>query len=125
MSISDWPNTENEAVVASYFTMLSDELLGCKYNKAARNRVLQDQPGRRRGSTGWCLWGPYVPAPRRDEAPGSGISAVEQSDSARFQPGVHGINFLLLLSDDVVVDSRPRRQLKPIGPNSAPFRGCL
>lgn len=50
MNASDWSDIENEAVVVSYFTMLSDELSGRRYNKAAQNRVLQDQIGRSRGS---------------------------------------------------------------------------
>lgn len=50
MNSSDWSDTENDAVVASYFKMLSDELSGRSYNKAAQNRVLQEQTGRSRGS---------------------------------------------------------------------------
>lgn len=50
MSSLDWSDIENDAVVASYFTMLSDELSGHRYNKAEQNRVLQEQIGRSRGS---------------------------------------------------------------------------
>jgi hypothetical protein len=50
MNSSDWSDIENDAVVASYFEMLSDELSGRSYNKAAQNRVLQEQTGRSRGS---------------------------------------------------------------------------
>lgn len=50
MSTSDWSDAENDAIVASYFTMLSDELSGRRYNKAAQNRALQEQIGRGRGS---------------------------------------------------------------------------
>lgn len=50
MSSGDWSDVENDAVVASYFAMLSDELSGRSYNKAAQNRALQDQTGRSRGS---------------------------------------------------------------------------
>jgi len=50
MSSRDWSDIENDAVVASYFTMLSDELSGRSYNKAAQNRALQEQIGRSRGS---------------------------------------------------------------------------
>lgn len=50
MSSGDWSDAENDAVVASYFAMLSDELSGRSYNKAAQNRALQDQTGRSRGS---------------------------------------------------------------------------
>lgn len=50
MSTGDWSDAENDAIVASYFTMLSDELSGRRYNKAAQNRALQEQIGRGRGS---------------------------------------------------------------------------
>jgi len=50
MSASDWSDTENDAVVASYFAMLGDELAGHSYNKAARNRLLQEETGRSKGS---------------------------------------------------------------------------
>ncbi|WP_419914309.1 DUF3883 domain-containing protein [Hoeflea sp.] len=50
MSSDDWTDLENDAVVASYFSMLSDELAGRPYNKAAHNRSLQEQTGRSRGS---------------------------------------------------------------------------
>jgi hypothetical protein len=50
MSSEDWSDTENDAVVAAYFAMLSDELAGRPFNKAARNRLLQEQIGRSRGS---------------------------------------------------------------------------
>jgi hypothetical protein len=50
MSGGDWSDQENDAVVAAYFAMLGDELAGKPYNKAAQNRLLQDQTGRSRGS---------------------------------------------------------------------------
>lgn len=50
MSSGDWSDTENDAAVASYFSMLSDELSGCSYNKASQNRLLQEQIDRNRGS---------------------------------------------------------------------------
>ncbi|TVS00826.1 MAG: DUF3883 domain-containing protein [Rhodobacteraceae bacterium] len=50
MSGGDWTDAENDAVVAVYFAMLSDELSGRSYNKAAQNRTLQEQIGRSRGS---------------------------------------------------------------------------
>jgi hypothetical protein len=50
MSSGDWSDTENDAVVAAYFAMLGDELSGQSYNKAAHNRLLQEQTGRSRGS---------------------------------------------------------------------------
>jgi hypothetical protein len=50
MSTEDWTDLENDACVASYFAMLSQELAGETYNKAAQNRLLQEQTGRSRGS---------------------------------------------------------------------------
>lgn len=50
MSSSDWSDTENDAVVASYFSMLSDELADRPYVKAVQNRLLQEQIGRSRGA---------------------------------------------------------------------------
>lgn len=50
MSTEDWTDLENDACVASYFAMLSQELAGESYNKAAQNRLLQEQTGRSRGS---------------------------------------------------------------------------
>lgn len=50
MSTEDWTDIENDACVASYFAMLSQELAGETYNKAAQNRLLQEQTGRSRGS---------------------------------------------------------------------------
>ncbi len=50
MNSSDWSDPENDAAVASYFAMLSDELSGRSYNKAAQSRLLQGQIGRSRGA---------------------------------------------------------------------------
>ncbi|MFZ7090781.1 DUF3883 domain-containing protein [Primorskyibacter sp. 2E233] len=50
METSDWSDLENDAVVSAYFSMLSDELSGRRYNKAAQNRALQEQINRSRGS---------------------------------------------------------------------------
>ena len=50
MNSSDWSDFENDAVVASYFAMLSDELSGRPFNKAGQNRALQEQIRRSRGS---------------------------------------------------------------------------
>ncbi len=50
MGSNDWTEMENDAVVASYFSMLSDELSGRSYNKAAHNRLLQEQVGRGSGA---------------------------------------------------------------------------
>jgi len=50
MSSEDWSDTENDAAVALYFSMLGNELSEHSYNKAANNRLLQEQTGRSRGS---------------------------------------------------------------------------
>lgn len=50
MSTENWTDLENDGCVASYFAMLSQELAGETYNKAAQNRLLQEQTGRSRGS---------------------------------------------------------------------------
>lgn len=50
MSSEDWSDEENDAVVASYFSMLQDEISGRPYVKAAHNRLLQNQIGRSKGS---------------------------------------------------------------------------
>lgn len=55
MNSGDWSDEENDAVVAAYFSMLSDELSGRPYNKAARNRLLQEQIDRSRGSVEFKL----------------------------------------------------------------------
>lgn len=46
----DWTRDEVEAVVADYFAMLDAELRQQPYSKAERNRRLQSQIGRTRGS---------------------------------------------------------------------------
>lgn len=50
MSSGDWSSAENDAVVAAYFAMLSEELSGRRCNKAERNRALQQKTGRSRGA---------------------------------------------------------------------------
>lgn len=50
MSREEWSDCENDAIVADYFSMLSEELAGGRYNKAAHNRTLQEQIGRSKGS---------------------------------------------------------------------------
>jgi hypothetical protein len=50
MGLGNWTDTENDAIVAAYFSMLRDELSGQSYNKALHNRVLQEALGRSRGS---------------------------------------------------------------------------
>jgi Domain of unknown function (DUF3883) len=41
MAVTDWTDTENDLIVADYFEMLGNELLGASYNKAECNRNLQ------------------------------------------------------------------------------------
>ena len=50
MNSEEWSDLENDAIVADYFSMLSDELTGKGYNKAAHNRALQKLIGRSKGS---------------------------------------------------------------------------
>ena len=49
MNAENWSDQENEVIVAEYFLMLSDELAGRNYNKAAHNRSLQQSLGRSKG----------------------------------------------------------------------------
>jgi hypothetical protein len=46
----DWTDEQNDAIVADYFAMLSDDIVGQVYSKAAHNRGLQRLIGRPRGS---------------------------------------------------------------------------
>ncbi|HWL55123.1 MAG TPA: DUF3883 domain-containing protein [Paracoccus sp. (in: a-proteobacteria)] len=50
MTSENWSDDENDTIVAAWFTMLSAELGGVPYNKAAQNRALQTALGRSRGS---------------------------------------------------------------------------
>lgn len=50
MSDREWSDLENDAIVADYFSMLSEEMAGKGYNKAAHNRALQQSIGRSKGS---------------------------------------------------------------------------
>ncbi|MBO9449921.1 DUF3883 domain-containing protein [Tropicibacter sp. R16_0] len=50
MNSEKWSDFENDAIVTDYFSMLSDELAGRRYNKAAHNRALQELIGRSKGS---------------------------------------------------------------------------
>lgn len=50
MTSGDWSDVENDATVASYFSMLGDELAGRSYVKAEQNRLLQQEIGRNRGA---------------------------------------------------------------------------
>lgn len=47
---SDWTDREIDLIVADYFEMLRLELLRQRYNKAERNRAMQEMTGRSRGS---------------------------------------------------------------------------
>lgn len=46
----DWSTQEIDAIVADYFSMLSDELATLPFNKAERNRGLRERIDRSRGS---------------------------------------------------------------------------
>jgi hypothetical protein len=46
----DWTDVENDAIVADYFAMLTDDIAGRSYNKADHNRQLREVIGRSRGS---------------------------------------------------------------------------
>lgn len=50
MSGEEWSDWENDAIVADYFSMLTDELSGGRYSKAAHNRALQELVGRSKGA---------------------------------------------------------------------------
>lgn len=46
----DWTDQQNDAIVADYFAMLADDIVGRPYSKAEHNRLLQAMIGRPRGS---------------------------------------------------------------------------
>ena len=46
----NWSNEQNDAIVADYFAMLSDDFAGRPYRKAEHNRLLQGVIDRHRGS---------------------------------------------------------------------------
>lgn len=46
----DWSDEQNDAIVADYFWMLADDIVGRAYSKAEHNRLLQAVIGRPRGS---------------------------------------------------------------------------
>lgn len=50
MEAGAWTDQQNDDAVASYMAMLSDELCGRSFNKAASNRDLQRRTGRPRGA---------------------------------------------------------------------------
>lgn len=50
MADRDWSEWENDLIVADYFSMLRDDIVGKAYNKASHNRTLQEKLGRSRGS---------------------------------------------------------------------------
>lgn len=47
---ANWTNEQNDAIVADYFAMLADEIIGRSYSKAEHNCRLQAMIGRPRGS---------------------------------------------------------------------------
>lgn len=50
MSNGPWTDEENDLIVADYFAMLADDIVGRHYNKAEHNRQLQERIGRTRTS---------------------------------------------------------------------------
>jgi hypothetical protein len=46
----DWTDSQNDAIVADYFAMLTDDIVARPYSKAEHNRLLQAITGRPRGS---------------------------------------------------------------------------
>jgi hypothetical protein len=50
MAEGDWSDSENDLIVADYFSMLTDELASRPYSKAEHNRNLQSLISRGRGS---------------------------------------------------------------------------
>jgi hypothetical protein len=50
MASGDWTDQQNDAIVANYFAMLSEDEAGRPYSKAEHNRRLQAAIGRPRGS---------------------------------------------------------------------------
>ncbi len=47
---ADWTDAQNDAIVADYFAMLADDIVGKPYSKAEHNRLLQIAIDRPRGS---------------------------------------------------------------------------
>ncbi len=47
---ADWTDAQNDAIVADYFAMLADDIVGKPYSKAEHNRLLQVAIDRPRGS---------------------------------------------------------------------------
>jgi hypothetical protein len=45
----DWTNEQNDPIVADYFAMLADDIVGCPHSKVEHNRLLQAMIGRPRG----------------------------------------------------------------------------
>lgn len=46
----DWSDEQNDAIVADYFAMLADDIVGRPYSRAEHNRLLQaviDRPAAR------------------------------------------------------------------------------
>lgn len=95
MAGNDWNDEENDAIVAEYFAMLVEDIAGRRYNKAARNRAMQDLIDRPRGSI---------------EFKHQNISAVLMSlGEARIEGYKPALNFQASLVEAVVrwLDSHP------------------
>jgi hypothetical protein len=46
----DWTDEQNDGIVADYFAMLAEDIVGRPYSKAEHNRLMQASIGRPRGS---------------------------------------------------------------------------
>lgn len=113
-----WSLTEAEALVADYCDMLVRELRGERYNKAARNKVLQALTGRSHGSI---------------ERKHQNVSAILRELGYRFVDGYKPLgNYQELLYEVVVARVRHDRSLALAllraaqeNPAEPPVRGIL
>ncbi len=87
MSGEDWTQEEVATIVADYRHMLIQELGGQSYNKAAHNRLVQEQTGRSRGSI---------------ERKHQNISAILRDAGCYYIPGYKPLsNYQYLLEEEV------------------------
>ena len=116
-----WSTDEIDAAVAEYFSMLADEIAGLPFNKAARNRALQAQIDRRRGSIAFKH---------------QNISAVMlglgqpwitgYKPAANFRGAlVDGVLRWLDPHEDWLLPRRSRRAMRDVVAGQAPFEGPL
>ena len=88
MSTGPWTDEENDLIVADYFVMLADDIMGRPYNKAGHNRDLQAHTSRSR---------PSIEYKHRN------ISAVLKGLGEDWIPGYKpAFNFQMALVDAVV-----------------------